>query len=472
MKDTTYFLDQLDQFQEALRSYFHGRGQETRMPPDTLETLWEEYRTVVEELMVAHEELEQSYEMLQEAQQKIEEQRDRYQHLFQHSPDAYLETNEDGVILVANEQAGRMLGVKSEELVGKPLATYVELKHRQDFRTQLYEVAHSDPVSHSGLLDGTEPIRWETRIKPRRKISLDAQLTVGRYCQRSEGEHFCTLRWIVRDITRRKQAEREVQQSKDELEKRVLDRTAELAQANEGLSNLAEKLRRSNKELEQFAFIASHDLQEPLRKIESFGQLLDARARQKLDKSERDYLQRMRNAAIRMRVMVDDLLALSQIGFRGKPFEEVGLNQVISSVLADLDFQIEQLDAEITVGDLPPITGDPTQIRQLIQNLISNSLKFAKPGEKPIVRLYAERSQDGMIELLVQDQGIGFDDTFNDKIFEPFQRLVGQSEYEGAGMGLAICKKIVERHSGTITAKSAPGKGAIFIITFPSRNSE
>ncbi|MBF2063959.1 MAG: PAS domain-containing protein [Calothrix sp. C42_A2020_038] len=232
-----------------------------------------------------------------------------------------------------------------------------------------------------------------------------------------------------------------------------------------------QELTRSNEELQQFAFIASHDLQEPLRKIKAFGDRLKTACNDHLSEQGRDYLDRMQNAAQRMQALIEDLLTLSRVTTRAQPFIPVNLSQIVSEVLSDLEVTIQQAGGHIELGDLPTINADPLQMRQLLQNLIGNALKFHRPQEAPVVSIYGEivTEENGvqMCQFIVQDNGIGFNEKYCDRIFQVFQRLHGRSEYEGTGIGLAICRKIVERHQGSIIAKSQPGQGAKFIVKLP-----
>jgi len=228
------------------------------------------------------------------------------------------------------------------------------------------------------------------------------------------------------------------------------------------------KLEQSNRELESFASVASHDLQEPLRKIQSFGERLKTSAESALSPEARDYLERMLSAATRMRRLIDDLLTFSRVSSHAKPFTSVNLSQVAQEVLGDLEVTIEQAGASVTVGPLPTLKADSTQMRQLLQNLLSNALKFRQEGTAPRISVTSTvDTAAGCCELKVEDNGIGFDEKYLDRLFTLFQRLHGQSKYEGTGIGLAICRKIVERHGGTLTARSAPGQGATFLITLP-----
>jgi signal transduction histidine kinase len=251
------------------------------------------------------------------------------------------------------------------------------------------------------------------------------------------------------------------------LEERVRERTSELDAANTALSH-------SNRELESFASVASHDLQEPLRKIEAFGDRLKLH-RDSLDDQSRDYLDRILKSASRMRTLINDLLAFSRVATRAQPFKKIDVGQVAKDVVGDLEGRIQQVDGEVQLGELPEIEADPTQIRQLVQNLIANALKFHRPGVKPVVRVSARRldaeGEPPRVEFSFADNGIGFEEQYLDRIFEVFQRLHGRNEFEGTGIGLAICRKIVERHGGTITARSQAGEGSTFVVTLPVEQS-
>lgn len=232
------------------------------------------------------------------------------------------------------------------------------------------------------------------------------------------------------------------------------------------------RLEQSNRELESFAYVASHDLQEPLRKIQTFGDRLKATASEALNPESRDYLERMQSAATRMRRLIDDLLAFSRVGSKTQPFVPVNLADVARGVVEDLETSIQQAGATVTLGPLPALEADPTQMRQLLQNLVSNALKFRREGVPPAISVRVANPGAWPCELLVEDNGIGFDEKYLDRIFTVFQRLHGRGQYEGTGIGLAICRKIAERHGGSITARSVPGQGATFIVTLPPRQPQ
>jgi PAS domain S-box-containing protein len=282
------------------------------------------------------------------------------------------------------------------------------------------------------------------------------------------------------DITERKRAE--VKQRAALGRELVAHAKAEAARrAEQQIAAVAAQLERSNRDLELFASAASHDLQEPLRKIQAFGNLLLEGYRTALGEPGRDYLQRIQESARRMQALINDLLTFSRVASKARPAVSVDLSRVAHEVVADLEERIRQTGGRVELGDLPTLEADPTQMRQLLQNLIGNALKFHAPDRPPLVQVrsglltepaggaHGEADAPSVCRITVQDNGIGFDERFRDRIFEVFQRLHGRGEYEGTGMGLAICRKIVERHGGRITAASVPGQGATFTATLPIR---
>ncbi|MDW7691082.1 PAS domain S-box protein [Flammeovirgaceae bacterium SG7u.111] len=234
------------------------------------------------------------------------------------------------------------------------------------------------------------------------------------------------------------------------------------------------QLERSNRELEDFAYISSHDLQEPLRKIQTFGDRIKRKEAENLTEKGQDYLNRMLSSASRMQKLINDLLTLSRVSTKMKAFETVDLNHILEEVLSDLEHSIERNKVTITIDSLPKIEGDPTQLRQLFQNLISNAIKFKKDGEDPVITIELKQPTDSTedkIEIHVRDNGIGFDEKYLDRIFNIFQRIAGR-QYEGSGIGLSICKKIAIRHGGNITAHSTSGEGSTFIVILAEHASE
>jgi PAS domain S-box-containing protein len=268
---------------------------------------------------------------------------------------------------------------------------------------------------------------------------------------------------VIRDITKRKQMEEDLRRSHDELEVRVQKRTAELTATVARLEQL-------NRELEEFAFIASHDLQEPLRKIEIFSDLAQKRYAPVVDQTGQDYLDRVHKSAARMRLLLHDLLKLSRVTTKLKPFQEIDLSNIVKEVVEVFEPAINETDGRIEIEPMPVIEADESQMLQLFQNLIGNALKF-RDNKKPLIRVYGRATDLGFCEIMVKDNGIGFDPKFAEQIFKPFERLHSRSEYEGTGMGLAICRKIVERHGGVIRGESEPGKGTTFIVRMPIKQA-
>jgi signal transduction histidine kinase len=257
---------------------------------------------------------------------------------------------------------------------------------------------------------------------------------------------------LEREVGERILAEEALRKAHDELELRVQERTAELA--------------RSNAELQQFAYVASHDLQEPLRMVSNFTQLLADRYDSKLDSDGREFIAFAVEGANRMQTLVQDLLALSRVGTRDRKPEVVRLDEVVDRAVANLEFAIQDTQALVSHDDLPEIMADSLQMMQLFQNLIGNGIKF-KGAEPPRVHISAVRNGAGWT-FSVRDNGIGFEPQYADRIFAVFQRLHSRDEYQGNGIGLAICRKIVERHKGRIWAESIPGSGATFYFTMPA----
>jgi len=259
----------------------------------------------------------------------------------------------------------------------------------------------------------------------------------------------------IKNLLEMRMLHQRVQMHNELLEEQVLVRTSELERTTEELTN--------------FAYIASHDLQEPLRKIIVFGDRLASRFGSALNDAGRDYIERMQKSARRMKDLIDDLLHFSRITTHSTPFQPVDLNEVVSEVLSDLEVQIESTQGRVEVETLPSVEGERFQMRQLFQNLISNSLKYHRDEAPPVVKVKYAGFENNFEEIHIEDNGKGFDEKHLDRIFRPFERLHGISEYGGTGMGLAICQKIVGHHKGHITATSQLGQGATFRVKLLAR---
>ncbi len=249
----------------------------------------------------------------------------------------------------------------------------------------------------------------------------------------------------------------------------AIEDVTERRRAEHRLAVQHRELQRSNTALDAFAAVASHDLQEPLRKILAFGERLDAAAGPALDADARGYLDRMLNAATRMRTLIADLLLYARVTTRAQPFVPVDLARLAREVMTDLETTIAEAGATVDVGDLPVIDADPLQMRQLLQNLLSNALKYRSAARPAVVRIDAHAADGGRCVLTVADNGIGFGSQYAERIFGMFERLHGRAEYEGSGIGLAICRSIVEHHGGTISATGTPEQGATFTVVLPAR---
>ena len=335
-----------------------------------------------------------------------------------------------------------MLGYEPDELPGD-LSTWSQLVHPED-QTWVAEILEAH------LKDGSIPYHFDYRVLTKAgdwKWIAD----YGKVVVRDQAGKPLRMSGTHKDISDRKKAE-------------------------DALRTLATRLEQSNQELQNFAFVASHDLKEPLRTIRNFSNLLQSRCGKQLSDQGKDYLQRMQTAAQRMQTLIDDLLSLSRVTTQAEPFVLVDLNQLMDSVLSGLEMKIQETHAAIEAGTLPTLEADPTQMHQLLQNLISNALKF-HGNNPPTITIHSQRLPQPspkqnvitrpMVQINIRDEGIGFDEQYSDRIFKIFERLQGRSEYEGTGIGLAVCRKIVERHSGSIIAHSAPGQGSTFTITLP-----
>jgi signal transduction histidine kinase len=284
------------------------------------------------------------------------------------------------------------------------------------------------------------------------------------------------------EIRQRKEAQEALQEAHDELEERVKERTADFQEANtllkqelverkrieEALAAQAQALSRSNAELEQFAYVASHDLREPLRKIKSYTELLEIRYKGKLDARADKYIAYTVDGATRMQALITALLTYSRMGKEGVALEQINIETILKEVLDDLELVIRETKARISYNSLPCLMADPSQLRHLLQNLIENGIKF-QGEESPQLEISAERKENEWL-FAVRDNGIGIEPQYAERIFRIFQRLHTRTEYSGTGIGLAICKKIVERHGGRIWVESQIHEGSTFYFTIPTNS--
>ena len=523
--------------------------QQLRRQQEALQAANEELAATEEELRVQNEELNAS-------RSELDRTRARYQDLFETAPDGYLVTDPEGTIQEVNRAAIHLLGRPAAELRGNPFSSLLPAGERENYLQLL-----------ASLTAGTTAApRWEVEIRPLEGPRFWADVTAA--ASRDEEGHIVGLRWLLRDVSRRKRAEEALRQSEESFralaenvpdlitrfdrnlrlvyanpavfrltglskesiigrtareygappeaadywekaarevlnlgeprriehashwqgEARVFDvqmmpeRDADGAvwavvsfahditarkQAEEALLKMTEELARSNKDLEQFAYISSHDLQEPLRMISGFLTLLRDKYKGRLDEKADEYIDFSVDGATRMAAMIEDLLEYSRIGGAKRQVGPVNLAAVAEHAKANLGAAIERSSAVIAADPLPTVTGDAGLMKQLFQNLMGNAIKFHAAGRRPEVHIGA-RQDGGEWVVHVKDNGIGIDPTQADRLFKFFQRLHTREKYPGTGMGLAICRKIVECHGGRIWVESEPGKGSTFCFSLPA----
>ncbi|MFC3034180.1 ATP-binding protein [Pseudoalteromonas fenneropenaei] len=393
--------------------------------------------------------------------------------------EAYLQPFEHSISQL-NESIARVTAEKSESAsqqarIRAYLATVVEQiaqlqsslrKLQQGARNKIQLLASSDETALQLSAQYRVLLAEEMKIREVQRQFLNnvrnqAQQNILWFAILSALLLSMSLLLVVKNLRDARRAEARLSQANQELESKVAARTATLQQ-------LADELNKSNRELEDFAFVASHDLQEPLRKIQAFGDRLKNTYHSVLDAKAQDYLARMNSAAARMSLLINDLLALSRVATKQKPFQQVALNDIVDGALDDLEVAISEAGATVTVGALPQLDCDASQIRQLCFNLLANAIKFRRSDVLPnIVVSEVANPVSELVSIEFKDNGIGFEAHYQDKIFSPFQRLHDRNEYPGTGIGLALCRRIVERHGGSITADSALGQGATFIVTLP-----
>jgi two-component system, chemotaxis family, sensor kinase Cph1 len=396
----------------------------------------DELRHLVEELQTYREELQGQNGELKKVRDALEESRDRYARLFDFAPVGYINFDRNGCIKEINLTAAGMLGYERQHFVGKPFIPYIAKGDSQKFLNHLARCK-----KESGK------VATELGIKTNKGEVIQIELiTVGSAGSESFTEYFQTA---VMDINEKKRAEAGLRRAHEELEHRVEERTHELAQ--------------SNKELEQFAYVASHDLQEPLRLIVNYAELLSITCKETLNENANEYVEFIQSEAFRAKELISELLEYAKVGSQRR-LESVDLEALLTSVLSNLKLSIQEAGAEIVHDPLPTVIGDRIQLTQLFQNLIANSLKYKQANTK--IRISVKQEGDEWV-FLVKDNGIGIDLQFAERIFKIFQRLHTKAEYAGTGIGLAICKKIVESHKGRIWLNSKLGKGTTFYFTLP-----
>ncbi|WP_159469295.1 ATP-binding protein [Dyadobacter sp. 3J3] len=347
--------------------------------------------------------------------------------------------NEDGIILYCNSMFASIVNLPLSKVIGMSFKKFIAV-NCLDVYKEIFQKGWKQ--------DG----KFEISITSHESL-IPCQLSVTTL-QLDEG---VSLSIIITDLTYQKEIQRLLKLNNERLEK----------------TNFA--LEMSNHDLQQFASVASHDLQEPLRKILIFSGLLKSRHLNELPEESLQYLEKIIASSGRMKTMIIDILSYSGLSVNNNQFERTNINQIIQEVQDDLELLIQEKKAKFEIDKLPEIEVNPGQIRQVFQNLIGNALKFCKPNETPVIKIKSIRKDTDFAEknccISVSDNGIGFDEKYGEKIFSLFQRLNTKDKYEGSGIGLAITKKILDKHNGSITVNSKEGFGSEFIITLPCGRS-
>jgi PAS domain S-box-containing protein len=382
----------------------------------------------------------------------LTQERDLMRMVIDNLPDYIYAKDKAGRFVLNNAAHAKDLGAKSPQ----------EMKGKSDFNYFPSELAAQFYADEQNIIRAGQPVinQEQFKVSPGDQSGQKRWSVATKVLWRDGQGNILGTVGITRDIHEQKMIQEALRQSEQKLRQ------------------FTTLLERSNRELQDFAYVASHDLQEPLRKIVVFGERLKEKGSGQLDAESLDYLERMQKAASRMQTLINDLLTFSRITTKARPFVQVDLAEIAREVVNDLEGRIEQVKGRVEVGILPLIDAEPLQMRQLFQNLIGNALKFRRPDAPPAVKVAAQiivgPLPDGgtavakkLCRLTVSDNGIGFDEKYLDRIFNVFQRLHSRNEYEGTGMGLAIARKIVLHHRGDITAKSKPGEGTTFIVTLP-----
>ncbi|WEK34196.1 MAG: ATP-binding protein [Candidatus Pseudobacter hemicellulosilyticus] len=376
-------------------------------------------------------ELEAEVEQRKKAEQK-------FRNLLEAAPDSMVMVNETGTIQLVNAQTELLFGYGRTEMIGRNVDLLLPVR---------YDNTHPFRSYTAMLISESDPKPWGIEVfgKDRSGREFPAEIRFSPL----QSEDGLLITAAIRDVTEKKRMEQEIREANSSLEKKVQQRTIELE--------------RKNEELAHFAYVASHDLQEPLRTTSGFVDLLRKQYYSQLDENANRYLDFISQSSDRMKILIHDLLDYSRIG-REKQLETVDCNQLLQEVQADLTLGIRETNASISLDTLPAVTGYRTELKQLFQNLVSNSLKFRQPGVPPAIGISAEK-ENGHWKFSVRDNGIGIEPVNQDKVFIIFKRLHKRSEYEGSGIGLAHCKKIVELHGGQIWVDSIPGQGSTFSFT-------
>ena len=369
--------------------------------------------------------LQETVDELERSNERLERHRQYTDDILNSIDDVFYVLNDDGSVERWNESLSAVTGYSDAEIASMSAGKFFAADDRDAAMTAV----------HDGFETGSVHVELDLRAKDGETMPFEF---IASTLEAPSGD--VVLAGIGRDVSDRVEREQR-------LEELVAD------------------LEESNERLEQFAYAASHDLQEPLRMVSSYLRLLEDRYEDEFDEDGREFLEFAVDGADRMREMIDGLLAYSRVETRGDPFEPVDLNGVLEDVLADLRLEVQETNADITVDELPVVEGDRSQLRQVFQNLLVNALEYSDDGP-PQIHVSAEQT-NSEYRISVRDDGIGIDPENQNRIFEVFERLHTREDHGGTGIGLALCERIVERHGGTIQVQSDPGEGSTFTVTLP-----
>lgn len=401
----------------------------------------------------AYDEIRRKNLQLQELAEKLRESEDDYRFLTDTLPLMMFSANNRGGISYSNKWLQDFFGFVPKEL---SQATWQAIVHPQDYSSFSKDINYA--VAKGIMFNGQYRFRQKSTGNYLWHIITIIPL---------KNEKEIINRWIgfIVDISAQKQIDQTLKDNRElkEIQQQLFENQSELQQK-------VIELNRSNYELEQFAHLASHDLQEPLRKLFFYTDVLKKKYNANLDSSGHAMLNNMTLAASRMKELISDLLSYSQLQQQKLKFETVDLNEILSEIVKDLDIIIKEKKAKITVGNLPVVSGNPLRLRQLFTNLISNALKYSKQDTPPVVEVIASVEDENFL-IRVKDNGIGFEEQYREKIFGLFERLHTRDQFPGTGIGLSICKRIVELHNGSIEADSVPNEYAVFSVTLPVTNT-
>jgi hypothetical protein len=396
-----------------------------------------------------YEELKKKNEQLQDLSEKIQKSEAHYKTLTNSLPLSIFSLDAEGKLLYANEWLERYTGHTVDHLNESQWKTII---HENDYAT--FSV-----LLNKVITQGSTTIKTQARLKNKQGDYIWHQVSLSPF-RNEQGDLQYWIGFMV-DIHAQKVVEETL---KDNIE--LKNTQAKLKENQRQLEKYVDELNRSNLELQQFAFVASHDLQEPVRKLLFYSDYLVNSYAGAIDEKGMSFLENMRSASHRMRNLIQDLLLFSQINREKLEFAQVDLNEIAQEASQDLEIAIEEKQAVINMPVFPVITGDKSMLRQLFENIISNAIKYSRPAHKPVVDISC-KEENGFLEIAFKDNGIGFDEKYVPQMFMLFQRLHGRAAFDGTGLGLAICRKIVEMHAGSIRAHGREGEGATFFVSLP-----